>query len=517
MKLDKALAAIGLALACASAVVSVGDVRAQTATPQPASPTAEESTFPPAESSAVPGEPVANGEAPRPNVVVLYTDDVNPGTPWLWGNSKRTPDLARFRHQGVEFRNAVGSTPLCGPSRATLLTGRYGHENGVTGNQLRGFDPSDTLATRLQDVGYHTMLVGKAGNGIASVARTRAQVERQAQGFDDYDIIWKRARRYHGQFYGYSMWTREGVLWKGSRPQDHSTYVIGKRLAQRIRQAPADEPIFAVASLNSGHVPNTPFAWHRGSAACERVAPYRAPSYNEADVSDKPAYIRRLPRLPRPSFELTSRCQEFLGVEATLHRIRQALADSGRLRDTLFVFTSDNGYLLGDHRMPGDGDKWWPHAVPVPFYVLWPKVLGNERRVVDEPISSVDLPVTVCALAGCALHDPDGFDITPLLTGEATRLDRDFLYLELLRPRGKMPPWYGLLTTFAYDPDTLFQYIEYRTGERELYNVTRDPYRLQNLANTPRKADLVEDLHRRLHDEVVEPDGVRFPSARPGS
>ena len=80
-----------------------------------------------------------------------------------------------------------------------------------------------------------------------------------------------------------------------------------------------------------------------------------------------------------------------------------------------------------------------------------------------------------------------------------------------------MPPWYGLLTTFGYDPDTLFQYVEYRTGERELYNVTRDPFRLQNLAKTPRKAKLVKDLHRRLHDQVVEPDGVRFPAPRPGS
>jgi len=304
------------------------------------------------------------------------------------------------------------------------------------------------------------------------------------------------------------------VLWKGNAPEDHSTYVIGKRLASHIREVPADQPLFAIASINSGHVPNVPFAWHRGSAACQNVAPYKAPSFNEADVMDKPAYIRDLPRLKRSSFGLRSRCEEFLGVEATLHRIRQALADTGRLRDTLFVFTSDNGYLLGDHRMPGNGDKWWPHAAPVPFYVLWPNVLGNEHRVVEEPISSVDLPVTVCALAGCTLDDADGLDFTPLLLGEADRLDRQYLYLELLRPRGKMPPWYGLVTTRAFDPDNRFWYIEYRSGERELYNLRRDPYRLHNLAGKRHKARLVQQLRGLLHEGVIEPDGVRFPPPR---
>jgi arylsulfatase A-like enzyme len=496
MQLDKALASLGAVLACAMASVSLS----------------APSTAAAAAQSSPSGEPDE-----RPNVVVLYLDDVSPKTPWLWSNRERTPNLARFRQKGVEFRHAVGSTPLCGPSRATLLTGQYSHNHGVTGNNLRGFDPSDTLATRLQDVGYQTMLVGKAGNGIEDDAPRRRDVERQAQGFDHYDVIWKRPVKFEGQFYGYSMWTRNGVLRKGYRSQDHSTYVVGQRLADHIREARPDQPLFAIASLNSGHEPNTPFRWHEDAEACERVAPYRAPSYNEKNVSDKPAYIRKLPRLKRASFDLRSRCEEFLGVDATLRRIRGALHETGRLRNTLFVLTADNGYLMGDHRMPGVGDKWWPHAIPVPLYFLWPEVLGNERRTVHEPVSSVDLPVTICALAGCELADADGLDITPLLRGEAARLDRDYLYLELLRPREEMPPWYGLLTTRAFDEDVLFQYVEYRSGERELYNLTRDPYRLHNLAAKERKNVLLEELHRRLHEEVIEPEGVTFPPPRPSS
>jgi arylsulfatase A-like enzyme len=479
--MPKALASVGLAVACATAAVSVGDVRSAAAADE------------------------------RPNVVVLYLDDVSPKTPWLWSNRERTPNLARFRQKGVEFRHAVGSTPLCGPSRATLLTGQYSHNHGVTGNGLRAFDPSDTLATRLRGAGYHTILAGKYGNGIEEAAPTRRSVRQYAQGWDDFDIIWKRPTKGQGQFYDYKLWTRDGVKWKGSAAKDHSTYVVGKRIARHIREAPASEPLFALASLNSGHVPNTPLRWHRGAAKCRGVANYKAPSFNERNVSDKPAFIRALPRLGRSSFGLRGRCEEYLGVESALKDIRQALRQTGRLGDTLFIFTADNGYLMGDHRMPGNGDKYWPHAVPVPFYALWPAELGNQRRVVQEPISSVDLPVTICALAGCSLEDADGHDFAPLLRGERNRLEREFVYLEMLRPRFGMKPWYGLITTRSYDRDAVFHYVEYKSGARELYNLSRDPHRLNNLARKPWQANRVKNLHQLLHQRVVKPDRVRLP------
>ena len=480
MHMDKALASVGVALACATAAVSVGDVR----------------------------EAAAADE--RPNVVVLYIDDVSPKTPWLWGDEDRTPNLARFRHQGVEFRNAFGSTPLCGPSRATLLTGQYSHNHGIIGNGLRQFDASDTLATRLRGVGYHTILAGKYGNGIEEAAPTQSSVKAFAKGWDEFDIIWKRPTKGVGQFYDYKLWTRDGVIWKGSNSKDHSTHVVGKRLARHIREAPASEPVFAVASLNSGHAPNTPLRWHKGAAACKGVSAYKAPSFNEKDVADKPAFIRALPRLGKSSYGLRGRCEEYLGVEATLTKIRMALRDTGRLGDTLFVFTADNGWLLNDHRNPGDGDKYWPHAAPVPFYALWPAELDNKRRVVHEPVSSVDLPVTVCALAGCTLDGADGKNITPLLSGARSKLDRDFVYLEMLRPRYTMKPWYGLVTTRSYDKGTRFHYTEYKSGARELYNLTKDPHRLNNLVKKPWQANRVKNLHKLLHNGVVKPDGVKL-------
>ncbi|MEX1296865.1 MAG: sulfatase-like hydrolase/transferase [Candidatus Limnocylindrales bacterium] len=448
---------------------------------------------------------------PRPNVVIIYLDDVSPNTSWLWSNPSRTPELARFARHGVEFRHAVTSTPLCGPSRATLLTGRYGHGHKVTDNQASKLDPRGTLASQLKRAGYHTVMVGKYVNELDKAAPRRADVNRYAQGWKRFDVIWKRQEEGQGQFYGYRMWTRKGVVRKGYAPRAHSTEVVGKRVARHIRRAPRDRPVFALASFGAGHAPHTPLARHAGAEVCRGVRPYRAPSYDEGDVSDKPRYIRALPRLVPEAVRLSAHCEEMLGVDDAVARIRRALAASGRLHDTLLLFTADNGYLHGDHRAPLPGAKKWPHAVEVPLYALWPARLGGQARVVSEPVSNVDLPVTICALAGCSLRQAVGHDITPLLTSEAEHLDRRYLYTEMLRAHEGMPPWYGLITTGAYSEDATWQYTEYANGGRELYDLRRDPYRLRNLARDPEQQKRLRQLHRMLHRGVVRPNEVQLP------
>lgn len=444
-------------------------------------------------------------------MVIIYLDDVSPNTSWLWSNPSRTPELARFARYGVEFEHAIASTPLCGPSRATLLTGRYGHNHNVTDNQASKLAPRGSLAPRLKRAGYHTIMVGKYINGLDEAAPRPSQVKRYAQGWKRFDVIWTRQQEGQGQFYGYDLWTRKGPVTKGYRPLDHSTHVVGQRVARHIRRAPRDKPLFALASFAAGHVPHTPLAWHRGAEACRGIKPYDAPSFDEANVSDKPIYIRRLPRLGRPSLSLRAQCEEMLGVDQAVADIRRALAATGRLRDTLLLFTADNGYLHGDHRAPLPGGKKWPHAVEVPLYALWPGRLDGAPRVVSEPVSNVDLPVTACALAGCRLQQADGRDISALLTGEVEQLDRRYLYTELLRANGNAPPWYGLVTTGAYDPDSIWQYTEYANGGRELYDLTRDPYRLRNLVRQGGHEKRLRQLHRMLHRGVVRPDEVTLP------
>lgn len=455
-------------------------------------------------------QPVAAADS-RPNIVVLYLDDVNPIQRHLWCTS-RTPNLARFCERGVEFRNAFGVTPICGPARANLLTGQYGHTNGVTDNSpeaFRRFDPTSTVANRLQGVGYHTIFAGKPINGIGLVLEG-PEVKAFARGWDDFGIIWKRKVKYKS-FYRYNWKTRYSTSWKGDGKDDHSTKVVGRRVAKQIRNAPPNEPVFAVASVYSGHTPNIAFAEHVGSSKCRGVKSWSGKSYNERDVSDKPAYIRQQPLLKAKSFSLRTRCEEMLSVDQVVAQIRQALQADQRLHNTLFVLMADNGVLLGDHRKPAG--KRWPHATPIPMYMLWPKDLGNQRRVVRDPVQDIDLAPTFCKLAGCQLDDPDGTSLLPLVRGNRDRLDRQYIYMEHLHPSDGMPPWVGFVTTRSYATGVRWHYVEYRNGERELYNLIADPRRVKNLADKPEQQERVARFSQKLADSFVKPEGVRFLAA----
>ncbi len=472
------MAAVGLgAIACASAVVPMA--------PRP-----------------------VQAADPRPNIIIVYVDDVNPNARRLWCTS-RTPELAKFCNKGVDFRQAYSSTPLCGPARAVLLTGQYSHNNGVTDNDgpsyLR-FDAGSTLATKLQASGYHTVFAGKPINGIGRVT-SRQDVAKSAKGWSDYGMMWKRDEKYKS-FYRYKWWTPTQVTWKGTRAVDHSTKVIGNRVAKQIRNAPDSKPIFALASLYSGHTPNIAMAGDVGSRACRDVSPWRGKSYNEWNVQDKPAYIRQRPLLKAKSFSLRTRCEEMLSVDKVMGQIRNALGKERRLYNTLIIFMADNGLLMGDHRKPAG--KRWPHATPIPMYVMWPKELGNRKRVVSEPVSDADLAPTLCKLGGCTMNDPDGMSILPLLRGNADRLQRDFIYIEHLHKSGSMPPWYGLVTTRRHSTIATWQYVEYRSGERELYNLKKDPLRLSNAAKWKSQQQRVEQLHQKLHNQVITPEDVKF-------
>jgi arylsulfatase A-like enzyme len=245
---------------------------------------------------------------------------------------------------------------------------------------------------------------------------------------------------------------------------------------------------------------------------CRDVRPWSGPAFDEADVSDKPAYVRATPRIGTRWTDLRSRCEAAMTTDYVASEVRAALEETGRLANTLFVLTADNGTLLGDHRLRSKG---YPYATPLPLYMSWPARLNGKRHVIREPVSNVDLAPTFCALAGCTVPDADGLDLMPLLAGDAS-LDRDFVYEEMLHgdrrygvdPAGR-PAWYGIRTTAGYD-DRRWVYTEYETGEVELYDLSADPYQLENLAGRPGDALVEASLRALLHDRVITPDEVRF-------
>lgn len=145
------------------------------------------------------GEPLRTVAASpsRPDIVLFYIDDWAPYPGRLWNVEKRTPELARFSESGLVFRNASASTPLCGPARANLLTGKWGHRNGVTQNSVAGYGGSEAISARLRGVGYRTAFIGKHLNGLSAVYPTRERVGTLAQRWSWFDVIWHNQGRFY--------------------------------------------------------------------------------------------------------------------------------------------------------------------------------------------------------------------------------------------------------------------------------------------------------------------------------
>ena len=428
----------------------------------------------------------------RPDIILFYIDDWAPYPARMWNSNARTPNLARFANRGLVFRNAIASTPLCGPSRANLLTGRYGHNNGVTRNNLASYAGSEEISTRLQGAGYRTAFIGKHMNGLARAYPTRSRMEAISSKWDDFDVMWHD----QGRFYDWRQYRKRGTRSYGEQPNDHSSYQAAQRAVKVIDSTPGDQPVFMVISLYDGHDPNQPMPRFVGQPACRNMA-WHGPAYNERVVDDKPRYVRNRNRIGLPSYSLRTRCEEALTVDWVVGRVHRALKSSGRSSNALQILTADNGYLMGDHRLVG---KTYPYDTWVPLYMRWPAVLGWSRRVVNEPVSNVDLASTFCDLAGCLMPDSDGLSLAPLMEGTHDRLDRSFLYSEMLHPgpsfgrsAGGRPAWMQVHSTRRY-ADRLWSFTRYHTGEEELYDISTDPHRLRNLAGKPAHAGVLADM-----------------------
>ncbi len=442
--------------------------------------------------------------AERPDIIVLYLDDVDPHDGRLWSDPARTPTLAGlFAEQGVRFDNAISETPLCSPGRAGTLTGLHTLNHGVDTNVAAPFDPRVTLASELGEAGYHTILVGKYLNKVRPQVPID-ELSRHAEAWDEFDILYEANVRY----FDYDLWDREGLTHFGQEPADHSTMVTKRRLVEHLREAPADQPVFAFASIHDLHEPNTPAPAYEGDERCRNIGRWDPPS-SGADVSDKPAYVQERKERTRAGWPLKTYCEEMLGVEELASAMVREQQARGRLDDTIFILTADNGSTWGIHRLPQQ--KGVPYATPIPLVFSWPARWGDEAVVVDEVVSNIDLAPTLCAIGGCEMgpypggpETADGLSLLPLLDGEADHLER-IVVREQGAPDGygSAPRFWAIRTTSQH-PLGRYHYIEYQTGETELYDSVEDPWEISNLATADAYAEVVARLAEDLR--------VEFPS-----
>jgi arylsulfatase A-like enzyme len=462
------------------------------------------------------------GAPKRPNIVVVVTDDQTlaslsaatmPSTVELIGGG------------GTEFTNAVATTPLCCPSRASMLTGQYAHNHGTLGN-TPGYEAlrhkANTLPVWLRRAGYVTAHVGKYLN------RYKASVERPtevAPGWKEWHTVIDPARRYV-RYYDYRLAVNGDAVRLGDRPRDYITRVINRRAARMVREyARKPKPLYLQVDHRAPHteegvdsggscggmIPPDP----RDAAAFAGEPLPRPPSFDEEDVSDKPSFIRELPRLSGATagaIERRYRCAlaSLRSVDRGVRKIVAALRQAKELDDTVLMFTSDNGFFLGEHRIPEQKTRPYEEAVRVPLLIRVPERYRGDTAApaeVSEPVANIDIAPTILDLAGArpcsarACRVMDGRSLLGLIRGGAEWPDDRAIVLEFdagprARPK-RVCRYQGvrvagrvyLRHTAATDAVT----GECRPiDEREHYDLASDPFQLDNLypagAGTPQGA-----------------------------
>jgi N-acetylglucosamine-6-sulfatase len=436
----------------------------------------------------------AKASSTQPSIVLILTDDQRFDT--LWAMPHVQQDLVQH---GVDFTNSYVVNPLCCPSRTTILTGKYSHSTGV----YRNFAPHgafttfhdsggelSTVATWLHDVGYTTALIGKYLNRYGEAALAGYV----PPGWDH----WAAFAQDNGAYYDYDLSLNGLVVPFGHTAADYSTNVLAGDAVSFIHDTQG--PLFLYFATAAPHGPATPAP--RDRFAFAELPPYRPPSYDEADVSDKPLWARKPPMSPGRRGEIDAfrlrQYQTLLSVDRAVGRIVRALEDTGRLQNTLLVFMSDNGYLWGEHRLDGK-EAPYEESVRVPM-VIRDDALTTVPRVDGRLALNLDLAPTFADAAGVPAPGAEGRSLLPLVAGRNGPWRRDFL-IEHARGKEDIPSYLALHTGDAV-------YIKYGTGRQEYYDLLADPYQLHNLAGQPGMAGVMAEMLRRigvLSDHIAPP------------
>ena len=432
----------------------------------------------------------------RPNVVVIMTDDQTVESLRVMKNVKRLL-VAR----GATFENSFVSFALCCPSRATFLTGQYAHNHGVLSNKppwggYETLDGSNTLPVWLKQAGYETILVGKYLNGYGDLDPREIP-----PGWTE----WQGAVNNSAyQFYGYTV-NENGTLVKyGRDPASYQTDVYADKAVEIVRRRAAErKPFFLWLSFLAPHVGGPPTAdrsplttlpapRHRGRFASASLP--TPPSFNEADVSDKPGVISGKPLLTRAQVaEITERyrlrLESLLAVDEAVGRLVAALRRSGELSNTVIVFTSDNGFMQGEHRIPMGKERPYEPATRVPLVIRGPGIEPGLR--LRQPVANIDLAPTIVEAAGArAGLAMDGRSLWPLFADSGVFWGRYLLHEGPVTDEGE--------TKFEALRTSRWLFARHRRGVEELYNLEQDPYQLTNLRGDAASAAVRAALRQRL-------------------
>jgi arylsulfatase A-like enzyme len=475
-------------------------------------------------------QPATASPAKRPNIIVVVTDDqaASTFTPRVM---PKTFDL--IVRNGVRFERSIVGTPLCCPSRATFLSGQYGHNNGVLWN-IPGYgalgDPGNTLPVWLRRAGYRTVHIGKYLNLYSEVAADPGAVP---PGWAEWHTMLDPVR-----YYGFTYAEDGQVRTLDDDRAHYATKVFNREAVRTIRQL-GSRPLFMVVDQLAPHRWPGPVG---KVAGCPPAAPEpaprdgdlfahhrlpRPPSFNEPDVADKPSFIRDRPQFDRSEIDAIRtgyRCglASLRAVDRGVGQIWRELGKAGERRNTAIIFTSDNGFYYGEHRINVAKEIPYRESVEVPLAIrLPPSMSGRVRKGgsrVRRLVANVDLPASIVDLAGaepCSgagyCRTLDGRSLVGLARGRGRGFPKDRaipLELDVGFPRAPryiscryQGIWVGEEVMISHASASGGNGLCAATDEWEYYDLRSDPFQLQSEypapAGTPlaaRQAALIERI-----------------------
>ena len=406
----------------------------------------------------------------RPNFLIIVTDDQRFDTMEYMPNSQEM-----IFDQGVTFTNGFITTPLCCPSRASILTGMYAHNHGVTDNDVKL--EYSTFMDLMKENGYYTGLVGKYLNSWKGEPRPE---------YDYWVSYFKGQTRYY----------RPDLNVQGEwiRHEDqYVTYVLGDYVVDFLRTASKqDQPFVLLFTPNAPHEPLEPAV--EDAHLLDDLPPHRPPSFNEADMSDKPQWLADKPLLSEEEIQDSDEFRRnqlltLISLDRTIARIMDELKYSGELDNTFVLFISDNGKFWGEHRITSKNGIY-DEASRVPFAVRYPPLIDHPYIDTDSIVANIDIAPTVLDLAGIPIPESiDGLSLVDLLNAKTEW--REGILLEGWPPRGT----YSVVHTKRY------VYAETIGDKSEFYDLEVDPYQMDNLIDDPAYQDLIKH-HQMLLAEI---------------
>jgi N-acetylglucosamine-6-sulfatase len=501
--------------------------------------------------------PASAGRDGRPNILVVMTDDQALTDVALMPNVRKL-----LAAQGTTFADAIDSYPLCCPARATFITGQYAHNHDVNANfwpyGWYGMkNRANTLPAWLQKAGYRTAMIGKWLNGYGA-RDAHGEVPKgfdiwrgllDVSAYDYYNFVMNRNGKLKSygdadfarklvEFANIEVFPQENpgiqrvlgrlrevfgdgpyTYWGKEDPDDYSPDVTGGITEDLVAaERRSKDPFFIWWSVAAPHREDVATTLMRRPGADPRPAPRyvqkskgyklpRPPSFNEPDVTDKPSNIQSAApelsdaQIAQLQLDYEGRAGSLLAVDDHVKKLVATLERTGQLDNTLIVFLSDNGWLQGQHRVPGDKYLPYEESLRVPFILRGPGVPAG--RVVRGQVANVDFaPTLLDAARAKAGRTLDGTSLLPAVRDPRKKPDRAIALEALARlfPNGDFSAFNGWDKPYTGVRTDRYTYVAYsESGEEELYDRRKDPHQLTNVVTDPGYADVLTDMKLKLN------------------